>query len=83
MPVWGAAIVAVIVLPWYVAVYSEHGWLYIKSFLLLDNVSRYTEGNWGPSRGPLFYLQVALGDMFPWSLFLPAALWIPNTPHDG
>lgn len=77
MPAWGAAIVAVIVLPWCVAVYSEHGWLYIKSFLLLDNVSRYTEGNWGPSRGPLFYLQVALGDMFPWSLFLPAALWVP------
>ena len=76
MIVWGAAIVAVVVLPWYVAIYSEHGWLYIKSFLMLDNISRYTEGNWGPSRGPLFYLQVALGDMFPWSLFLPAALWI-------
>ena len=76
MPMWGAAIVALIVLPWSVAVYAEHGWLYIKSFLLLDNVSRYTEGNWGPSRGPLFYLQVALGDMFPWSLFLPSALWI-------
>ncbi|HEX5735071.1 MAG TPA: glycosyltransferase family 39 protein [Blastocatellia bacterium] len=76
MPLWGAAIVAVIVLPWYVAVYAEHGWLYIKSFLMLDNISRYTEGNWGPSRGPLFYLQVALGDLFPWSLFLPAAIWI-------
>ena len=76
MPAWGAAIVAVIVLPWYIAIYYEHGWLYIKSFLLLDNISRYTEGNWGPSRGPFFYLQVALGDMFPWSLFLPAALWL-------
>jgi len=76
MPLWGAAVIAVIVLPWYIAVYSQHGWLYIKSFLLLDNVSRYTEGKWGPSRGPLFYLQVVIGDMFPWSLFLPAALWL-------
>jgi 4-amino-4-deoxy-L-arabinose transferase-like glycosyltransferase len=73
---WGAVIVAVIVMPWYVAVYSEHGWLYIKSFLLLDNISRYTEATWGPGRGPFFYLPVLIGDMFPWSLFLPAALWI-------
>jgi 4-amino-4-deoxy-L-arabinose transferase-like glycosyltransferase len=73
---WGAVIIAVIVLPWYVAVYSQHGWLYIKSFLLLDNISRYTEAVWGPSRGPLFYLQVMLGDMFPWSLFLAPALWL-------
>ncbi|HJQ70457.1 MAG TPA: glycosyltransferase family 39 protein [Blastocatellia bacterium] len=76
MIAWGAAIIAIIVLPWYVAVYYEHGWTYIKSFLMLDNISRYTEGNWGPSRGPLFYIQVALGDMFPWSLFLPAAMWV-------
>lgn len=76
IPVWGAVIIAIIVLPWYVVVYSQHGWLYIKSFLLLDNISRYTEAVWGPSRGPLFYLQVMLGDMFPWSLFLAPALWL-------
>jgi 4-amino-4-deoxy-L-arabinose transferase-like glycosyltransferase len=76
IPVWGAVIIAIIVLPWYAAVYSQHGWLYIKSFLLLDNISRYTEAVWGPSRGPLFYLQVMLGDMFPWSLFLAPALWL-------
>ncbi len=73
---WGAVIVAAIVMPWYIAVYSEHGWLYIKSFLLLDNISRYTQATWGPGRGPLFYLPVLIGDMFPWSLFLPAALWL-------
>ena len=75
----GAVIIAVIVLPWYVAVYSEHGWLYIKSFLLLDNISRYTQATWGPGRGPLFYLPVLIGDMFPWSLFLPAALWLQSS----
>ena len=72
----GAVIVAVIVAPWCVAVYSEHGWTYIKSFLLLDNVSRYTQATWGPGRGPLFYLPVLIGDMFPWSLFLPTALFL-------
>ncbi|MCI0486087.1 MAG: glycosyltransferase family 39 protein [Blastocatellia bacterium] len=66
----GFLIVAAIVLPWYAAIYSEHGWLYIKSFLLDDNISRYTEPVWGPRRSLFFYLPVVIGDMFPWSLFL-------------
>ena len=70
----GALIVAAIVLPWYLAIYSEHGWLYIKDFLLRDNLSRYTEPVWGPRRGYFFYLPVMLGDLFPWSWFLFAAI---------
>jgi 4-amino-4-deoxy-L-arabinose transferase-like glycosyltransferase len=66
----GALIVATIVLPWYMAVYWQHGWIYIKTFLLQDNISRYTQPVWGPRRGPFFYLPVILGDLFPWSLFL-------------
>ena len=27
------------------------------------------------SRGALFYIPVMLADLFPWSLFIPAALW--------
>lgn len=70
----GALIVAAIVLPWYLAIYAEHGWQYISSFLLRDNLSRYTEPVWGPRRGYFFYLPVMLGDLFPWSLMLFAAL---------
>ncbi|HXG68337.1 MAG TPA: glycosyltransferase family 39 protein, partial [Blastocatellia bacterium] len=66
----GALIVALIVLPWYVAVYWQHGWHYIATFLLKDNLSRYTEPVWGPRRGIFFYFPVLLGDMFPWSVFL-------------
>ena len=72
----GFLIIAVIVLPWYLIIYSEHGWLYIKSFLLDDNISRYTEPVWGPRRGLFFYVPVIVGDMFPWSLFLLAGLWV-------
>ncbi|HYP25685.1 MAG TPA: glycosyltransferase family 39 protein [Blastocatellia bacterium] len=70
----GAIIVAAIVLPWYVAIYFEHGWQHITAFILKDNISRYTEPVWGPSRGPFFYVPVILGDLFPWSLFLALAL---------
>jgi 4-amino-4-deoxy-L-arabinose transferase-like glycosyltransferase len=70
----GLVLVAVIVLPWYVSVYLNHGWRYIATFLLGDNLSRYTSGNWGPSRSVFFYVPVLLGDLFPWSLLLIPAL---------
>src|SRR5215216_15451 len=66
----GILIVGAIVLPWYMAIYAEHGWQYIEMFILKDNLSRYTEPVWGPRRGFFFYLPVIIGDMFPWSLFL-------------
>ena len=71
----GILIVGVIVIPWYVAVYFEHGGNYISSFLLEDNFSRFTEPVWGPSRGPFFYIGVILGDLLPLSLFLLPAIW--------
>jgi len=66
----GTIIVVVTVLPWYAAIYAQHGWAHIQSFILKDNLSRYTEAVWGPRRGPFFYAPVMLGDLFPWSLFL-------------
>ena len=71
----GAAIGAVTVLPWYVLVYHEHGWQYIQSFVLDENLKRYTETVGGHGRGPLFYLPVVLDFVLPWSLFVPFALW--------
>jgi 4-amino-4-deoxy-L-arabinose transferase-like glycosyltransferase len=70
----GALIVAAIVVPWYAAVYAQHGWHYIGSFIMGDNVSRYLEPTWGPRRGPFFYIPVLMGDMFPWSIFLIVAM---------
>jgi 4-amino-4-deoxy-L-arabinose transferase-like glycosyltransferase len=70
----GALIVAVIVVPWYAVLYSRYGWTYIGSFLLGENVARYTEGYGVDSvRGPIFYLPVLFSDSFPWSAFLFAA----------
>ncbi|HKS40275.1 MAG TPA: glycosyltransferase family 39 protein [Blastocatellia bacterium] len=71
----GLLIIAAIVLPWYVAVYTEHGWNYIETFILKDNLSRFTQPVWGPRRSLFFYIPVLLGDMFPWSLFLLPFIW--------
>lgn len=72
----GALIVALIVLPWYAAIYQQHGWSYIESFIIKDNLSRFTDPVWGPRRGVFFYIPVLIGDLFPWSIFFIAAVWL-------
>jgi 4-amino-4-deoxy-L-arabinose transferase-like glycosyltransferase len=48
--------------------------MHIGSFLLGENVARYTEGYGVDSvRGPIFYVPVLFSDSFPWSAFLIAA----------
>jgi len=70
----GVLIVALIVVPWYAALYQQHGWLYIKSFLVSENVERFTQGlGVQQHRGPWFYIPVVLSDSFPWSVLLPVA----------
>ena len=74
----GVVIVAVIVVPWYAALYAEHGWTYITSFFISENLERYTSGlGVRQQRGFTFYLPVVLGDSFPISIFLftGVAMW--------
>jgi 4-amino-4-deoxy-L-arabinose transferase-like glycosyltransferase len=74
----GLAIVLVIVAPWYVALYQESGWTHISTFILGENLDRYTSAIGQQGRGPLYYLPVLLTDALPWSLLLPVAIavWI-------
>src|SRR4051812_12817980 len=70
----GLIIVSAIVVPWYLALYREHGWTYISSFLINENVERFTQGVGVRQPRPLwFYLPVVLSDSFPWSMLLPVA----------
>jgi 4-amino-4-deoxy-L-arabinose transferase-like glycosyltransferase len=71
----GLIVIAAIVLPWYIAIYAQHGWAHIQAFILKDNLSRYTQPFWGPRRNVFFFLRVLMGDFFPWSLFLIPLLW--------
>jgi 4-amino-4-deoxy-L-arabinose transferase-like glycosyltransferase len=70
----GIIIVALIVLPWYVALYVQHGWVHIKEFFIDENLMRYTLPLGAPRRGVWFYVPVLLTDLFPWSILLPAAI---------
>jgi 4-amino-4-deoxy-L-arabinose transferase-like glycosyltransferase len=73
----GTLVVAAIVLPYCLALYVQHGWTYIGSFIFTENIGRFAEGAGGPDRGVFFYVPVVLADLyFPWSLLLPVALAI-------
>jgi 4-amino-4-deoxy-L-arabinose transferase-like glycosyltransferase len=70
----GAVIVAAIAAPWYAALYHQHGWTYITSFIVTENVERFTEGvGVLQRRGLWFYMPVVFSDSFPLSMLLPAA----------
>lgn len=73
-PLMGTAILAAVVLPWYLAVWQAHGWDYIAPFFLSDNLGRFATETLGPSRSVFYYIHVFLSDFFPWSLLLAAAL---------
>jgi len=71
----GILIALLIVAPWYVALYRQHGWMYITGFFIGENVGRFTETIGVQARGPFFYLPVLFHDMLPWSLCLPAIVY--------
>jgi 4-amino-4-deoxy-L-arabinose transferase-like glycosyltransferase len=71
----GTLIALAIAVPWYVALYQQHGWTYISEFFIGENFDRFTGRIGDRTRGPWFYLQVLPSDPLPWSLCLPAVVW--------
>lgn len=71
----GLAIFFALLLPWCIAVSQATHGLFLKVFLLYENLSRFT-GNTNSGKHPHWwtYLPALVYGAFPWSLFLPAAL---------
>jgi 4-amino-4-deoxy-L-arabinose transferase len=63
---------AAIGLPWYVAMWLEHGDAYLQSFFIGDNIERFTTERFNDARPFWFYLPVLLGGPMPWSAYLVA-----------
>jgi 4-amino-4-deoxy-L-arabinose transferase-like glycosyltransferase len=71
----GAAVVLAIALPWYVAVGLKTDGAWLQGFLGDHNVGRFLGAKENHS-GPIFYYVIALFlGCFPWSVFLPLAVW--------
>lgn len=67
-----ALVAAVVGLPWYVAMWLEHGDAYFQSFFVADNLERFTTERFNDARQFWFYLPVLLGGLMPWSVYLVA-----------
>lgn len=70
----GIGIFLCISFPWYFLSYLTHGWDYIASFFLSDNLGRFASESFGPSRGFFYYIPVWFLDFFPWSIIGLVAL---------
>lgn len=74
-PQLGVWIFAVVAVPWYAAVAWRTQGDWVSSFLGQHNLGRFLHPM-ESHRGPVFYYVPAiLVGMFPWSVFLPIALW--------
>ena len=71
----GPALFLALAVPWFALVWSTNGWAFIQGFVIKHHLTRYT-GVVSGHPGPIwFYLPVALVGFFPWSGYLPLALW--------
>lgn len=61
-------------LPWYVAMWSQHGTEYLVGFFVGDNFERFATDRFNDPRPWWFYLPIAAGGLLPWT---PLALsWL-------
>ena len=67
-----AVIAALVGLPWYLAMWHQHGSAYLQSFFVADNLERFSTERFNDARPFWFYGPVLLGGLIPWSVYLIA-----------
>lgn len=78
---FGAAIVGLIALPWFVLEISITHGAYFQEFIVRENFQRFT-ANVDSHKQPVWYHLAAMaGGYFPWTLLLPPALWSAAAPY--
>jgi 4-amino-4-deoxy-L-arabinose transferase-like glycosyltransferase len=70
----GLLLALVIVVPWHVAMYLQHGQDFLSKYLGYHIVARATQAIETHVGGPLFYVQVLHDLFFPWFYLVPFAL---------
>ena len=63
---------------WFLVLGFQLGWEAVGNFLWSENLGRFTHIQFGPERGPSFYVGVFFVDYFPWSFLFPGAVleWV-------
>lgn len=70
-----SAVFLLVAAPWYILTYKTHGREFIDAFFGFQNITRFLESE--HKMGSQFYynLPLVFAGFFPWSAFLPVALW--------
>ncbi len=71
----GFVVFLLIVSPWYLAIMKSSGGKFFSEFILRQHLYRFIhpmQSHYGPF---YYYLPVLILGLFPWSVFLPGALW--------
>jgi 4-amino-4-deoxy-L-arabinose transferase-like glycosyltransferase len=76
---WPDVIVAglvflVVALPWYVAMFAQHGRAYLEGFFVGDNIERFATSRFNDPRPWWFYFPVLAGGLLPWTPL--AVVWL-------
>ncbi len=71
----GLIILAAIIVPWYLAVYSREGFPYLYENIIRQNILRFFDA-WSHKRPFYYYLTTLPLDFFPWSIFLPLGIYL-------
>lgn len=72
----GGLLAVIIGSSWFLLLGAVHGWQPVIDFLLEENLGRYSHLDFGPQRGPFYYLLVFATEFTPWTwLFLAALYW--------
>lgn len=69
----GAALFAVIALPWYLVMYYYHGMSFVETFLGFHNVTRFLQPEHPSGNLWYYYIPVLILGFFPWTAFLGQA----------
>jgi 4-amino-4-deoxy-L-arabinose transferase-like glycosyltransferase len=65
-----ALVFAAVGLPWYAAMWIEHGPAYFESFFIGDNFERFATDRFNEPRALWFYIPILIGGMIPWAAYL-------------
>ena len=71
----GVSLCLVLCSSWFLLLGIQVGWSAVSDFFLQENLGRFSSVDFGPQRGPFFFVPVFFGDFFPWSFFFPFALY--------
>ncbi|MBN2223641.1 MAG: glycosyltransferase family 39 protein [Deltaproteobacteria bacterium] len=67
---WGLALVAVILFPWYWAMYRAHGSHYLYVLFIVQNFDRFGTTNHAMKTDPFYYVHTFLWMILPWVVAL-------------